>query len=66
MDHWISLARQLVGKRPANDDMEIAVQAIVELAKQCSDLKSWIGHLEQKIKELERKQSFAKPKPSNT
>jgi len=56
MDHWTSLASQLVGKRPAHDDMEIAVQAIAELAKQCSDLRSWAKHLEQEINELKRKQ----------
>ena len=54
MDHWTSLARELIGKRPANDDMEIAVQAITELAKQCSDLRSWAKHLEQEINELKR------------
>jgi hypothetical protein len=56
MDHWISQAHQLIGKRPATDDMEIAVQAIAELAKQCSDLKSWAKHLEQQVNELKRKQ----------
>lgn len=56
MDQWTSQARQLLGKRPANDDMEIAVQAIAEIAKQCSDLKSWAKHLEQEINELKRKQ----------
>lgn len=56
MDHWTSLARELIGKRPANDDMEIAVQAIAELAKQCSDLRSWAKHLEQEINELKRNQ----------
>jgi len=55
MDHWTSQAHQLIGKRAATDDMEIAVQAIAELAKQCSDLKSWVKHLEQKVNELERR-----------
>ena len=55
MDHWTSLAHQLLGKRAATDDMEIAVQAIAELSKQCSDLRSWVKHLEQKITELERR-----------
>ena len=57
MDHWTSQASQLLGKRPANDDMEIMVQAIAELTKQCSDLKSWAKHLEQDVNELKRKQS---------
>jgi hypothetical protein len=56
MDHWISEAHKLIGKRSATDDMEIAVQAIAELAKQCSDLKSWAKHLEQEVNELKRKQ----------
>jgi hypothetical protein len=56
MNQWISQAHLLLGKRPANDDMEIAVQAIAELAKQCSDLKSWARHLEQEVHELKRKQ----------
>jgi hypothetical protein len=56
MDHWITQAHQLIGKRPATDDMEIAVQAIAELAKQCSELKSWAKHLEQEVNELKRKQ----------
>jgi hypothetical protein len=56
MDHWISQAQQLIGKRAATDDMEIAVQAIAELAKQCSDLKSWTRHLEHEVNELKRKQ----------
>jgi hypothetical protein len=55
MDHWTALASQLIGKRPATDDMEIAVQAIAELSKQCSDLKSWVKHLEQEVNELRRK-----------
>ena len=55
MDHWISQAHQLIGKRPATDDLEIAVQAIAELAKQCSDLKSWAKHLEHEVNELKRK-----------
>ena len=57
MDHWTSQARQLLGKRPATDDMEIAVQAIAELAKECSDLRSWAKHLEQEVIELKRRQS---------
>jgi hypothetical protein len=56
MDQWTSQARQLLGKRPATDDMEIAVQAIAELAKQCTELKSWAKHLEQEVNELKRKQ----------
>jgi hypothetical protein len=56
MDQWTSRARQLIGKRPATDDMEIAVQAIAELAKQCTDLRSWAKHLEQEINELKRMQ----------
>jgi hypothetical protein len=55
MDHWIAQAQKLVGKRSATDDMEIAVQAIAELAKQCSDLKSWAKHLEHEVNELKRK-----------
>jgi hypothetical protein len=54
MNQWTTQARQLLGKRPANDDIEIAVQAIAELAKQCSDLTSWAKHLEQEINELKR------------
>ena len=56
MSHWVPLARQLIGKRPASDDMEIAVQAIAELAKECSDLKALVLHLEKKINEIARKQ----------
>jgi hypothetical protein len=55
MDHWTSLAHQLIGKRAADDEMEITVQAIAELSKQCSELKSWAKHLEQRIAELERR-----------
>ena len=56
MSHWVSLARQLIGKRPASDEMEIAVQAIAELGKEVSDLKSLVNHLEKKINEISRKQ----------
>jgi hypothetical protein len=55
MSHWASLAQQLIGKRAANDEMEIAMQAIGELAKQCADLQSWVKHLEQQVTELKRK-----------
>jgi hypothetical protein len=55
MDQWTSQAGTLLGKRPATDDMEIALQAIAELTKQCSDLKSWAKHLEQDVNELKRK-----------
>ena len=55
MDHWTSLAHQLIGKHSSTDDMEIAVQAISELARQCADMKSWLKHLEQKVTELERR-----------
>jgi len=54
MNQWTTQASQLLGKRPANDDREIAIQAIVELAKRCSDLTSWAKHLEQEINDLKR------------
>jgi hypothetical protein len=57
MGHWTSLANQLIGKRAANDEMEIAMQAITELAKQCSDLQSLTRHLEQQVNELMRRQN---------
>jgi hypothetical protein len=57
MSHWTSLAQQLTGKRAATDEMEIAMQAIGELAKQCADLQSWAKHLEHQVNELKRKQS---------
>jgi len=59
MDSWISQANRLTGKRPATDDMEIAVQAVVELGKQLSDLKSWVRHLEQEINELKQRRRSA-------
>jgi hypothetical protein len=56
MDQWTSQAGNLLGKRPATDDMEIALQAIAELTKQCAELKSWAKHLEQDVNELKRRQ----------
>jgi hypothetical protein len=56
MDQWTLQAGSLLGKRPPTDDMEIALQAIAELTKQCSDLKSWAKHLEQDVNELKRRQ----------
>lgn len=55
MEPWTSQVGMRLGKRPATDDMEIALQAIAELTKQCSDLKSWAKHLEQEVNELKRK-----------
>jgi hypothetical protein len=57
MGHWTTQASQLTGKRPANDEMEIAMQAIAELAKQCSELQSLTKHLEQQVNELRRRQN---------
>jgi uncharacterized protein YqhQ len=59
MGHWTTLARDLTGKRPADDQLEIAVQAVTELSKECSDLKSLVLYLERRINELERRQNFA-------
>jgi hypothetical protein len=53
---WTTQASQLIGKRPATDELEIALQAIAELTKQCAELKSWAKHLEQDIIELKRRQ----------
>lgn len=57
MGQWTTLANQLIGKRTATDEMEIAMQAITELAKQCSDLQSLTKHLEQQVNELRRRQN---------
>jgi hypothetical protein len=57
MGQWTSLASQLIGKRAATDEMEIAMQAIAELAKQCADLQSLTKHLEQQVNELRRRQN---------
>jgi hypothetical protein len=56
MDTWTTQASQLIGRRPATDELEIAFQAIAELTKQCAELKSWTKHLEQDIIELKRRQ----------
>ncbi len=56
MGQWTSLANQLTGKRAATDEMEIAMQAISELAKQCADLQSLTKHLETQVNELKRRQ----------
>jgi hypothetical protein len=57
MGHWTTLANQLIGKRAASEEMEIAMQAIAELAKECSDLQSLTKHLEQQVNELKRRQN---------
>ena len=56
MDQLTLQAGNLPAKRPAANDMEGALQAIAELTKTCSDLKSWVKHLEQDVNELKRKQ----------